>query len=1292
MKHPLLVGHGCVRSARRLAAALLTLTDADGPPTVTLAVSPRAIAENGGTATLSHASSAATTVTVTAVDGLYTVGADATITIAAEHTANAADTATVAAVDNDRDEAGRTATVANALGTVRGALLTLTDDDDEPALWIDSPRVSEGDSGTVALEFTVTLNAASGKQVKVEYADAGTGTATRGTDYTALADGTLTFAAGDTTRTITVSVWGDALQEPDETVEVQLGSAINATVTSRPGSGVEVEGPGGDPNLMIGTGLGTGTITDDDEPPALSIDTPRVTEGDSGSVNLTFTVRLSAASGREVTVKYAAAGTDYTALTGGTLTIAAGETSKTVTVAVAGDTTDEPNETVVVKLSEATNASLGTATGTGTITDDDDPPALSIDAPRVTEGDSGSTNLEFTVRLTPASGKQVTVEYTDAGTGTASSGTDYAALEDGTLTIAAGQPSKTIVVSVTGDTTDEPDETVDVQLGNPTNATLARTPGAGETVVRPGDGPNLMIGTGTITNDDDPSLSIDSPSVTEGDSGSTNLNFTVSLDAASDQQVTVEYADAGTGTASAGANYEALAGGTLTFAAGETGQTIAVGLTGDAVDETSRTIAVLVTGNTVDEPDETVVLKLSGAANARLGTATGTGTITDDDEAPTDSSIAENGGTTTVTATLSHASSAATTVTMTAVSGLYTVGADATITIPAGSQSSNDTVTITAVDDAVDNVTARSGTVTATARNGRGIGAVTGAALTLTDDEATPTVALALSEPDAAKPDTINESAPGNASMVTAMLSGESSEAVTLTVAATAGTNAQATDFNLSAAKTLTIAAGATASTGTVTVTAAPDTEDEPDQQVSVTATVSGRSGIAAPAAATLTIADDDGAPTVTLAVTPASIAENGGTATVTARLAHPSSQAPTVTVGATAGPHAVSGDFALSDNKTLTIAAGATASTGTVEITAQDNPQDEPDKTVRVTGTAANSQGIEQPAAVSLTITDDDGAPALAIDAPSVAEGDRGSTDLTFTVRLTPASGQQVTVGYAEGPGGTAGTDYTALADGTLTFAAGDTSRTIIVAVTGDTTDEPTETVEVTLSEATKARLGTATGTGTITDDDDAPTVTLALSPASIAESGGTATVTARLAHPSSQATTVTVGATAGPHAVSGDFALSANKTLTIAAGATASTGTVTVTAQDNTQDEPDKRVEVSGTATNRQGVGQPAAVPLTITDDDEAPALAIDAPSVAEGDRGSAALTFTVTLTPASGQQVTVGYAEGPGGTAAAGTDYTALADGTLTFAAGATSRTLTVAVTGTLWTSRTRRWRWC
>ena len=253
----------------------------------------------------------------------------------------------------------------------------------------------------------MSLSAASGKQVTVDYADAGTGTATAGTDYTALGSGTLTFAAGETSKTVTVSVTGDETDEANETVVVALSGAVNAA---------------------LGTASGTGTITDDDGEPSLSIDSPSVGEGDSGSVSLEFTVSLSAASGKQVTVGYAegtggtaTAGTDYTALGSGTLTFAAGETGKTVTVSVTGDTTDEANETVVVALSGAVNAALGTASGTGTITDDDGEPSLSIDSPSVGEGDSGSVSLAFTVSLSAASGKQVTVGYAE-GTGTATAG------------------------------------------------------------------------------------------------------------------------------------------------------------------------------------------------------------------------------------------------------------------------------------------------------------------------------------------------------------------------------------------------------------------------------------------------------------------------------------------------------------------------------------------------------------------------------------------------------------------------------------------------------------------------------------------------------------------------------------------------------------------------------------------------------------------------------------------------------------------------------------------------------
>ena len=220
--------------------------------------------------------------------------------------------------------------------------------------------------------------------------------------------------------------------------------------------------------------------------------------------------------------------------------------------------------------------------------------------------------------------------------------------------------------------------------------------------------------------------------------------------------------------------------------------------------------------------------------------------------------------------------------------------------------------------------------------------------------------------------------------------------------------------------------------------------------------------------------------PAVTLALSAATIDEHDGTnpgsATVTATLDKASSAGTTVTVTATAGTNAAAGDFALSADTTLTIVAGETTSTGTVTVTAVNNAKDEADKSVTVSGSAANDVLVTDPADLTLTIADDDAAPALSISAPSVTEGAVGATAaLTFAVTLSAESGKEVTVAYAEGTGGTAtaGTDYTALAAGTLTFAAGETSGTVSVTVTGDDADEPDETVIVTLSAPVERDLG---------------------------------------------------------------------------------------------------------------------------------------------------------------------------------------------------------------------------
>src|SRR5262249_28763163 len=160
----------------------------------------------------------------------------------------------------------------------------------------------------------------------------------------------------------------------------------------------------------------TGTINDDDTPPSLSIADVTINEGNSGSSNATFTVTLSAASGRTVTVAYATAdGTalapgDYTARNG-TLTFGPGVLTQTFTVPVIGDLLDEGgNETFVVTLSAPVNATIADNQAIGTITDDDNAPAIAIADASVTEANAGPVDMTFTVTLSAPSALAISVD------------------------------------------------------------------------------------------------------------------------------------------------------------------------------------------------------------------------------------------------------------------------------------------------------------------------------------------------------------------------------------------------------------------------------------------------------------------------------------------------------------------------------------------------------------------------------------------------------------------------------------------------------------------------------------------------------------------------------------------------------------------------------------------------------------------------------------------------------------------------------------------------------------------
>jgi hypothetical protein len=232
--------------------------------------------------------------------------------------------------------------------------------DDEPRVSINAnASATEGNTGTTPMTFTVTLSAASAANATVNFA-ATSGTAISGQDFDA-ASGTLTFAPGQTSKTISVAVRGDVIDEYDETLGVYLSGASNA---------------------LIVNGAATGTITDNDAPPAMVISNVSRAEGNSGTTPFTFTLSLLSPSEKYINVAWATANGSATSSTSGgkqdyqvggyyAQSFFPSQQSTTVTVYVIGDTRSESDETFVVNLSNAVDATIADAQGVGTILNDE---------------------------------------------------------------------------------------------------------------------------------------------------------------------------------------------------------------------------------------------------------------------------------------------------------------------------------------------------------------------------------------------------------------------------------------------------------------------------------------------------------------------------------------------------------------------------------------------------------------------------------------------------------------------------------------------------------------------------------------------------------------------------------------------------------------------------------------------------------------------------------------------------------------------------------------------------------
>ena len=1148
-------------------------------------------------------------------------------------TANETKTFTVSTTEDAVLEADETFTVGLS---VSGTSLTITatdtgtgtiNNDDSAAVTIDDANADEGNGMT----FTVTLGAAvqGGLTVTPGYTN---GTAAS-TDYTANTTALTFNGTKGETKTFTVQTTEDAVLESDETFTVDLtvsGTSLDVTDDD----------------------TATGTITDDDGA-KVTIADANAGEGDS----MTFTVTLGAAvqGGLTVTPSFtdvtAVEGTDYDENTTALSFTGTANETKTFTVSTTEDDVLEANETFTVGLtvSGTTLDVTDDDTGTGTINNDDSATVTVNDAD-ADEGDS----MTFTVTLDKAvqGGLTVTPGFTDD---TATEGTDYTKNTTALRFTGTANETKTFTVSTTQDTILEADETFTVGLS------VSKAP-AGVTYTD--------TGTGTVNNDDGAGVIVNDANAAEGQS----MTFTVTLTDAVQGGLTVTPGFTN-GTAS-GTDYAE--------------NTAPLNFSGTANETKSFTVST--TEDTVVEGDETftVGLTVSGTSLSVDATDTGTGTINDNDGAvvTVNNAEASEGDDMTFTVTLGEAVQDGLTVTpsftdVTAVEGTD-YDENTTALSFSGTKGETKTFTVSTTEDAVLEAN-ETFTVGLSVSNSSVTATDTGTGTINNDDSAVVTVNNA-------------DADEGDAMTFTVTLDTAVQGGLTVTPSFTDVTAVEGTDYDENA--TALSFTGTANETQTFTVSTTQDSVVEGNETFTVGLTVSGTTltgNITSTDTSTGTINDDDNAPSVDLSVNTETVAEDAGatavtvTATFSNAVTYPTDTPVTVSVGDSADS-AVSGtDYAAVTDFTVTIPAGASSGSGTFTLTPTHDTLVEGNETISVDG-AATGLTVN---GTSLTLTDNDSVTAanlvvnLSVNPATVAE-DAGATAVTVTATFSNAvtypTDTPVTVSVGDSAdSATSGTDYADVADFTVTIPAGASSGTGIFTLTptDDTLVEGNETITVS---------GTATGLTvngtslTLTDDDGDPVINLSVNPATVAEDAGatavtvTATFSNAVTYPTDTPVTVSVGDSADS-AVSGtDYAAVTDFTVTIPAGASSGTGIFTLTPTDDTLVEGDETISVDGAATGLTVNG----TSLALSDDDGDPVinLSVNPATVAE-DAGATAVTVTAAFSPATTYDtdtpVTVSVGDSAD-SATSGTDYAAVANFTVTIAAGQTSGSASFTLTPT------------
>jgi ribosomal protein L35AE/L33A len=470
------------------STAILTINDNETQPTIN--INDVSLSEgNSGTTnfnfnvSLSNPTTQTVTVNYATANGTATAGSDyqsITSTQLSFSAGQTGKTVTVVVNGDPTFEANETffvnlSSAANAAIADNQGLGTIQNDDSAPqpgTLQFSSATFNAGENGAITT-ITVTRTGGGAGAASVQFSNPAGGTATGGAscapgvDYTPPSGSTLNWSDGDTSvKSFTVTLCDDDLFEGNEIVNLLLSNATGATL--------------GSPTSA------TLTINEDETPPAIRINDVSLIEGNSGTTNFTFTVSLSNASAQSVDLKFATAngtataGSDYQARALSQMTFTAGQISQSITVAVIGDSTLEPNETFFVNLSDVSGAAVADSQGLGTIQNDDAPAqagTLQFSLATYNQNEGGGTAI-ITVTRSGGSAGAASVQFSNPAGGTASGGAGCSAGVDyvtpsGPLNWADGDAaSKTFFVTICDDSVSEANETVNLLLSNATGSAL----------------------------------------------------------------------------------------------------------------------------------------------------------------------------------------------------------------------------------------------------------------------------------------------------------------------------------------------------------------------------------------------------------------------------------------------------------------------------------------------------------------------------------------------------------------------------------------------------------------------------------------------------------------------------------------------------------------------------------------------------------------------------------------------------------------------------------------------------